>query len=81
MVERPGEKILFIEIKSSTNVYREQLTTFSKLAKDFKHCEAICFSRDIRSKQFDNITIYPWQEGIITFFVPENIKNDRFLDF
>ena len=77
VVERPGKEILFIEIKSSTNVYKEQLTAFSKLAKDFIHCEAVCFSRDIRSKQFDNITIYPWQDGINKFFIPESIKNDR----
>lgn len=77
VVERPGKEILFIEIKSSNNVHKEQLTAFLKLAKDYKHCEAICLSRDTRSKQFDNITIYPWQEGIDKFFVPSNIKNDR----
>ena len=76
VVERPGEKISFIEIKSSENVHKEQLTAFSKLAKDFKHCEAICLSRDVRSKQLNNIIIYPWQEGINKFFVPDKIKND-----
>ena len=76
VVERPGKKILFIEIKSSNNIHKEQLTTFSKLAKDFQDCEAICLSKDFRSKQLDNITIYPWQEGINKFFVPSNLKDN-----
>ena len=68
VVERPGKTYLFIEIKSSTMVNKESLTTLQQLAKDFKDCEAMCFSRDTFQKQFEGITVYPWQEGIKTFF-------------
>ena len=75
VVERPGEKILFIEIKSTTNVYKEQLTSFLQLAKDFGDCEAICLSRDMRCKKLDNIIVYPWKDGIVKYFLPSDCYN------
>lgn len=72
VVERPGKPILFIEIKSSTQVVEEDLSTYSRLVKDFGECEAVCFSRDTYRKQIANITVYPWQEGIEKFFTGEN---------
>jgi len=71
IVERPGEKVLFIEIKSSDNVSAEKLTVFSRLTRDFGECEAICLSRDIRAKKIENITVFPWQEGLKKFFTKE----------
>lgn len=71
IVERPGERTLFIEIKSSDNVSPEKLTVFSRLAKDFGECEAICLSRDIRAKKIENITVLPWREGLKKFFTKE----------
>ncbi len=68
VVERPGKKTLFIEIKSSTDVRPEQLHTLKKLARDFGACEAICFSRDPYPKQIDNIKVMPWKQGIVEYF-------------
>lgn len=69
VVERPGEKILFIEIKSSSMVCIEQLSSFSRLAQDFGDCEAICFSQDLRRKNLRNIRVFPWAEGLKEFFI------------
>lgn len=69
VVERPGQPVLFIEIKSSNNVYSEQLRAFKQLTQDFKNCEAICLSMDPFAKQIDHIKILPWQQGLIQFFV------------
>jgi hypothetical protein len=71
IVERPGQYPLFIEIKSSPQVNEEALRTLAQLAKDFGSCEAICLSRDPYPKQYDQITVYPWQEGILKYFSPE----------
>ncbi len=68
VVERPGGKILFIEIKSTNNVIAEHLVSFVRLVDDFKACEAICLSRDPVKKKFNNIVVWPWQEGINKFF-------------
>lgn len=71
VVERPGEKHLLIEIKSSDNVDFAKLVNLQKLSNDISNCEAICLSNDPRKRAKDNITIYPWQEGIRKFFVPK----------
>lgn len=72
IVDRPGEALLFIEIKSSKQVREEDLTSFRKLVKDFKesggNCEAVCFSRDPYIKQINDINVYPWQEGLKQYF-------------
>ena len=69
VVERPGKDILFIEIKSTTDVQSRHLTTLKQLAKDFGRCEIICFSRDTFTKKLDGVMVYPWREGIKQYFV------------
>ena len=59
VVERPGQKILFIEIKSTDNVQSSHLSTLANLARDFGECEAVCFSRDKYAKQLGDIMVYP----------------------
>lgn len=68
VIERPGKPILFIEIKSTTQVRKEDLSSFIKLTQDFVECEAVCFSNDPHTKKIEDITIYPWEEGIKKYF-------------
>lgn len=68
VVERPGQKLLFIEIKSTDFVRAEDLNAMAKITSDFGICEAICFSCDPRQKKIGDITIYPWQIGIQKYF-------------
>ena len=68
IVERPGKKILFIEIKSSENVEERHLSTLESLSRDFGDCEAICFSRDPYPKKIGNVTVYPWEIGVKKYF-------------
>jgi predicted AAA+ superfamily ATPase len=68
IVDRPGQPHLFIEIKSSCEVLPQSLNILRQLAKDFKHCEAVCFSQDSYIKKYDDVTVYPWKEGIKKFF-------------
>ncbi len=68
VVERPGKQILFIGIKSTDSVRKEDLTAMNKIVEDFGNCEAICLSRDPRQKKIGNVVVYPWQVGIKKFF-------------
>jgi len=68
VVERPGQKILFIEIKNTEEVHATQLSTLKRLAADFGECEAVCFSRDKYAKKTASIMVWPWQDGIKHFF-------------
>ena len=64
VIDRPGQPLLFIEIKSSKNVRAEDLSKFIKITKEFGDCEAICLSRDECKKKIHNVMVYPWQEGL-----------------
>lgn len=69
IVERPGKPLLCIEIKSSTNVNSTDISVFQRLCKDIPHCEAICLSNDKYAKVLDNVTVFPWQQGLEKFFL------------
>lgn len=68
IVERPGLPLLFIEIKSSTDVNRTDLSSLSRLARDHGNCEAICLSNDPYLKKFENVVCYYWRDGIKMLF-------------
>lgn len=68
VVERPGQPILFIEIKSSTYVAYESITSFIRLAQDFGACEAVCFCDDPVEKMIENVRIMPWKMGLKRYF-------------
>lgn len=72
IVDRPGKKLLLIEIKSSKDVQENQLKNLCALKKEFPSCEAICFSQDINKKKFGDIVVWPWQEGIEYYFAGES---------
>ncbi|MBS0359500.1 MAG: ATP-binding protein [Proteobacteria bacterium] len=79
IVERPGQSILFIEIKSNSNVQAEHLRSFIKLVDDFKQCEAICFSNDQYTKQIGSITVLPWDVGIKQYFGQDELPQSNLL--
>lgn len=64
VVERPGKKLLFIEIKSSDNVTCESISPLIQLSNDYGDCEAICLSCDPSPKIIENVKVWPWQQGI-----------------
>lgn len=68
VVERPGQKTLFIEIKSNNNVQEHDLSSLCKIMLDFDEGEAICFSQDHRKKKIGNIMVFPWKEGVEYYF-------------
>ncbi len=63
IVERPGAKTAFVEIKSSESVTDRHVKHLKTLATDAGDVEAYCFSREKRSRKIDNVLIMPWREG------------------
>lgn len=68
VVERPGQPILFIEIKSGTHITRNSLSSFIQLTKDFGPCEAICLCDDPLEKMIEHIRVLPWKKGLKQYF-------------
>ncbi len=80
IVERPGQRTLFIEIKSASNVSPDMLRTLSHLTEDLKkfgECEALCFSQDPYPKQVGSIRVLPWREGVKTYFGGNQLSNSH----
>lgn len=69
VVDRPGEKLLCIEIKSSDNVREDKLSSFANLVKDMPNSEAICISQEPRAKKIGDITVLPWQSALNKYFI------------
>lgn len=68
VIERPGLRPLFIEIKSTDEIERTDISGFIRLCNDFGDCEAMCLTRDKFLKKLDHVTAYFWQDGIIKIF-------------
>ena len=62
---------LFIEIKSTSNISKEAISSFWKITKDFPDCEAVCFSNDPYEKKWDHVRAIPWKEGLKRYFMPQ----------
>ncbi|MDZ4322503.1 MAG: DUF4143 domain-containing protein, partial [Alphaproteobacteria bacterium] len=68
IVERPGKKTLFIEIKSSDSVGKHKLSAFMNLMKDIENSEAICISQEMRAKKIGGILVFPWRDALRQYF-------------
>jgi predicted AAA+ superfamily ATPase len=69
IVERPGQPLLCIEIKSATHIVEQDLTSFIKLTQALGDCEAICLCNVPQAKQYQAVLVLPWREGIKQFFI------------
>lgn len=69
VVERPGQLPLFIEIKSSSSVTQESISSFFHLSKDFGECEAICICDEPYEKMIDHVRVIPWKIALKRYFI------------
>lgn len=69
VVERPGLPYLFIEIKSTSHITKESISSFWHLTEEFPNCEAICLSNDPYEKKWDHVRAIPWKEGLKRYFM------------
>lgn len=68
VVDRPTQPTLFIEIKSKDCVDVRDLTSLRTIRNDLPSAEFVCFSNDPFPKEIDGIKVWPWRQGIQTYF-------------
>lgn len=73
VIERPGQKLLCIEIKSSDSINESDIKAFIKITKDISESESIVLSQDRFMKKFDHVTCYPWKQGLAELFPELNV--------
>jgi predicted AAA+ superfamily ATPase len=75
IVERPGQSMLAIEIKSAESITEAHLTKTLKLTKGLSNAEALCFYNGSSEKQYEGIRVMPWAVGITRYFGPPSNEN------
>jgi predicted AAA+ superfamily ATPase len=71
VVERPGLRLLLIEIKSATQIDQSMLSALFRVKKDIPEAEYACFSNDPISKIFENgLEVFYWKSGLLKYFGP-----------
>jgi predicted AAA+ superfamily ATPase len=63
IIERPGARTLFVEIKSTERVTHEHVRHLRDLSAGQDNVEPICVSRELRRRKEGEILILPWQEA------------------
>lgn len=71
IVERPGKPLLCIEIKSNSNINREDISSFKHITAEIPNSEAVVLSQDKYAKKFEHVLVFPWQQGIHELFGSE----------
>ncbi len=63
IIERPGARVAFVEIKSTTKVTDSDLSTLKLFLRDFPKAEGFCLSQDPIARKKDGIHLLKYQKG------------------
>jgi hypothetical protein len=69
-----GEPV-FIEIKASEEVTKEQLAHLRSLQREFSSYRYLCLCRESHPRVPEGIEVMPWREGLFRLF-PEMLRRD-----
>ncbi|MBP9128600.1 MAG: DUF4143 domain-containing protein, partial [Elusimicrobia bacterium] len=64
IIERPGEKTVLLEIKSSTSVPDTEIHKLQSFKNDFQNAEALIFCRETLPRKQGDVTLFPWSQGL-----------------
>lgn len=69
MIERGGQDLIFVEIKSTDQVREGQIRPLNKIVGEVKKSRGIVLCREnLPRKVSGNVTVYPWLKGIDAIF-------------
>lgn len=68
IVERPGKPLLCIEIKSSSELSKTDISSFISITKDMENMEAVCICNDEYAKKIEHVALLPWKIALQKYF-------------
>ena len=68
IIDRPGQKLALIEIKSAREVRPEHVAPLERIARDISHSECYCLSLEKTAKTIGNVECCYWQDGLKKLF-------------
>ena len=63
LIERPGQPLALIEIKSSRQVGPDDVRSLARIGRDLKNAQSLCLSLDPIAKEINKVHCYHWEEG------------------
>jgi uncharacterized protein len=63
IVERPGAKTVYLEIKSSMKIDEKSIRHLLNFSRDIKSGEFVCASRVKQAQKIEKVWILPWKEA------------------
>ena len=68
IVERPGQPLLCIEIKSAESVSADDIRSFADITSDLPNSVAVCLCNEPIARKVGHVSVLPWKEGLMQFF-------------
>ena len=68
VLERPGSKRIFIEIKSAQSIHLSEIGNLRKFSEEFSDTLCYCLAQVPRAEKIDKVKILPWMEGVKEIF-------------
>ena len=64
VIERPGEKLALIEIKSRESIFENHVSVLNRLLPEFGEAEAFCLSNQVHPNMLGNVHCLNWRDGL-----------------
>jgi predicted AAA+ superfamily ATPase len=64
VIEKAGEPLLFVEIKSALQVSESNIKSLKIIRKDFPQARFQLWSQDKVNRVIDGIEVIPWMDGL-----------------
>ena len=64
MIEKPGEPVMFVEIKSSSQVDESSIKSMRIIRKDFPDARFQLWSQDKVRRLVDGVEMISWNDGL-----------------
>ncbi len=68
IIERPKGLPILVEVKSTTQIQKDDIKSFSRLAKDIKHHQTYWLSNSNDELEIDGVRCIHWQKGLQEIF-------------
>ncbi len=64
VIERPGQKLALVEIKSRDRIFESHISTLDRLAPEFGDVDAFCFSNQTQETMLGKVHCLNWRDGL-----------------
>lgn len=68
IIERPGKKLVLVEIKSGDKIDESKIKSLQLFEKDFPEALLICASQVKLKQKIGNVSVLPWQKALDLIF-------------